>query len=191
MESGREREAERWSAWMVAAQEGNEEAYAQLLAELYGCIEAFLRRMLHDPSEVEDCVQESLLAVHRARATYDASRPFRPWLFAIVRNKAFDAGRSRKRRPGALGEDADRIEARSVDPASALDLEALLRRLPVREREAVVLTKFDGLPTAEAAAALGISGTALRTRVHRGMKQLKRLGAASVRDSATSSRPRA
>ena len=44
---------------------------------------------------LEDCVQESLAAVHKARDTYETARLFRPWLFAIVRYKTFDILRKR------------------------------------------------------------------------------------------------
>ena len=86
----------RWSAWMAAAQRGDEASYAQILAELGNVIAAFLRAQFGDLELIEDCVQECLLAVHQARHTYDPARRFRPWLFAIVRHKAIDMLRARR-----------------------------------------------------------------------------------------------
>ncbi len=75
---------------MVNAQAGNESDYRQLLKELAIVIQKFLRSRFGDHHFIEDWVQEALIAVHQARHTYDPQRPFRPWLFAIVRHKAID-----------------------------------------------------------------------------------------------------
>ena len=83
-----ESDEHRWSVLMVNAQSGNESDYRQLLKELAIVIHKFLRRRFGNHHFIEDCVQEALIAVHQARHTYDPQRPFRPWLFAIVRHKA-------------------------------------------------------------------------------------------------------
>src|SRR5688572_26495274 len=84
---------QRWSAWMALAQRGDREAYAKLMAELADVIESFVRARFGGPRAsdfVEDCVQEALLALHRVRHTFDPRRPFRPWMFAVVRHKVID-----------------------------------------------------------------------------------------------------
>ena len=82
---------ERWSTLMVSAQAGHEGDYRCLLGELSEVVLRYLASRIGPQHYLDDCVQETLIAVHQARHTYDSSRRFRPWLFAIVRHKAVDA----------------------------------------------------------------------------------------------------
>ena len=82
---------QRWSSLMASAQAGNESDYRQLLGELSELVSRYLRTRLGGYDFVEDCVQDVLIAIHEARHTYDPRRPFRPWLFAIIRHKSTDA----------------------------------------------------------------------------------------------------
>lgn len=171
---------QKWSALMSRAQRGDEVAYRQLLTEIARAIEGFLRRKIGHRHFMEDCVQETLVSIHQARHTWDPSRPFRPWLFAIVRNKAIDELRRQRRErvvfdstdadvelapAGSSGERAERLET----------LGTILEKLPAQLRDVLVLTKLRGLSTAEAATALNISGAALRVRSHRAISRLKKL----------------
>ncbi len=170
-------EERRWSAWMALAQAGDAAAYQQLLEELQVVLGSYLRRLLGDPGLVEDGVQETLLAVHRARHTYDPRRPFRPWLVAIARHKAIDQlrrGRNPGRAEASLPVDLTAEAPSENRPEAALEVARLLDGLPVAFREAIVLTKLQGRTVDEAAQAAGVSATAMRTRVHRGMHQLRR-----------------
>jgi RNA polymerase sigma-70 factor (ECF subfamily) len=164
---------ERWADLMARAQEGDAEAYRRLLTELSTAIEAYLRRHFGDSELLEECVQEALQAVHRARHAWDAGRPFRPWLFTIVRHKAIDVlrrGARVARREVAASLDPGEDAAWPADPGAALDAERFLRGLAPRYREPLVLTKLLGYSTREAARALGISETALKTRVFRAIR---------------------
>src|SRR2546430_14260919 len=84
-----------WAQLMERAQRGDREAYAALLTDVAPPLERFLRRRITDPHELEDVCQETLVAVHPSRHTYDPSRPFGPWLFAIARHVAVDHFRRR------------------------------------------------------------------------------------------------
>ena len=97
---------------MVRSRSGDSEAYRELLTEISDVIQAYLRVRFGDPGFVEECVQESLLAVHRARASYDSRRSFRAWLFAIVRHKSIDLLRRRGTR--------DRYEVLDADEGKVL-----------------------------------------------------------------------
>ena len=175
----RERDEQRWSEWMARAQRGDRDCYRKLLEEVSAALEAYLRRMLGDAPWADDCVQETLLAVHRARHTYDPRRRFRPWLFAIARNEAVDA----LRRPGVSG----RREPPESDPPSGssqeeaghrdrlIDAARVLRELEPAQREALVLTKLEGHSIQEAARRAGVSESAMKTRVHRAVRAARRL----------------
>lgn len=173
----------RWSAWMVAAQEGDERQYRQLLDELSSVIHRYLISRLGYREFIEDCVQEILLAIHYARRTYQPGRPFRPWLFAIVRNKSIDMLRKRKSYEKMLLSQADPLLAEGGGVASnsshavdaSLTQGRLIDALAPSYREAIVLTKLIGFSNAEAAKQLSISEAAVKVRVHRGMAKLKSL----------------
>lgn len=165
----------RWSAWMRLAQQGDREAYALLLGELSPAIGAFLRSRFGATSFVEDCAQECLLSIHRARGSYDPRRPFRPWLFAIVRRRAIDELRASARRPTDPSRSASMPElSERLDPDRSIDGARLLKTLPAAHREALVMTKYFGFSIAEAARQAGVSDVAMKTRVHRAIRQIHR-----------------
>lgn len=176
----REFDEHRWSALMVSAQAGNQDDYRVLLQELADVVQRFLCSRFGHHHFIEDCVQEALLAVHRARHTYDPSRPFRPWLFAIVRHKTIDILRRQRHRKNAadqyVREQAVLSRAAdTIDAGSGLPGEGLLAQLPEKHREILVLTKIIGFSIAEAAARLGITQSAAKVRVHRAVHKLRQL----------------
>jgi RNA polymerase sigma-70 factor (ECF subfamily) len=178
----RQREEVRWADWMRSAQAGDGDAYRKLLGELEPVIGAYLSRMLGDPTLVEDCSQDALLALHRARDTWDPRRAFRPWLFTIVRHKALDTLRSRKRWTQRIASeedaedtapDAHRADATQT-PDVAMDAVRCLGGLDEKYREALVLTKLRGHTVTEAADVAGVSSTAMKTRVHRALRLVRK-----------------
>ena len=171
----------RWSDLMASAQSGDEFAYRQLLAELSRAVHRYLSHRLGACHFVDDCVQEVLIAVHQARHSYDPARPFRPWLFAIVRYKAIDAMRRGGRERDNLSLDETLAANPVAGPDSELGSGQMLARLPEGLRAAVVLTKIAGLSVAETAQRLSISESAVKVRVHRGIGKLKKLMEAEAR----------
>ncbi|MEM7412870.1 MAG: sigma-70 family RNA polymerase sigma factor [Myxococcota bacterium] len=163
----------RWSRWMSQSQDGDREAYAELMRELARVIDAFVRARFGTSPFVDDCVQESLLSIHRARASYDPRRPFRPWLFAVVRRRVIDCLRADSRRAREAPLDTAPA-AFSVDPARPLDGERILARLTPQQSEALIMTKFYGHSIAEAARSAGVSETAMKARVHRAVSEARR-----------------
>lgn len=168
----------RWAGLMAKAQAGDESAYRTLLLELTDVISSFLRSRFGNGHFIEDCVQETLIAIHEARHTYDPRRPFRPWLFAIVRHKAIDNLRKRRSRHNTVDQYRDTQEVlaqdNTVDEAELESIKAnLLKSLSATHREVLVLTKFIGFSVAETAARLGISESLVKVRVHRAIHKLK------------------
>ncbi len=167
---------DRWAGLMTRAQDGDAEAYRRLLGELGTAIEAYLRRHFGSSDLLEECVQEALVAVHNARHAWDPTRAFRPWLFTIARHKAIDVlrrGMRRARREVEAAPGHREPAAAAADPAAAIDVERFLQDLEPRYREPLVLTKLLGYSTREAAAELGISETALKTRVFRAIRLVR------------------
>jgi len=176
----------RWSTLMVSAQDGNDSDYRQLLSELGNAIAAYLRSRFGNIDILEDCVQESLMAIHKARDTYEPSRLFRPWLFAIVNHKTIDILRKRDQHRHVLEQkmaqqkDLEHIEENSFYSQEKRfqqiqDCGQLLLSLPVIHREAILLTKLQGLSMKEAAKKLDISEGAMKVRVHRALDASRQL----------------
>ena len=159
---------------------GDAAAYHAFLKDLSGYLRAFLRRRLARlPDDVEDLVQECLLAVHNQRHTYDSSQPLTAWVHAIAKYKLVDRLRqrsSRELRNDPLADDLD-VFARSDDDAASarMDIAKLLARLPDRQRLPIVHMKLEGLSVVETARVTGMSEAAVKVAVHRGLKALAAL----------------
>jgi RNA polymerase sigma-70 factor (ECF subfamily) len=163
---------------LVAAQRGDSAAYAGFLRELSPLLRGFYRRRLFNlQDDIEDLVQETLLAVHNKRHTYDPGQPVTAWLHAIARYKLIDLLRARAGRE-ALHEPLDEDgEALLADPApqadeARRDLGVLLGQLPDKQRLPIEYVKLQGLSVREAAARTGLSESAVKIGVFRGLKVL-------------------
>ncbi|MGI1678699.1 MAG: sigma-70 family RNA polymerase sigma factor [Cellvibrionaceae bacterium] len=169
-----------WSGWMAKAQQGDEQCYRQLLDSLGSAITSYLRSRFGPLDFLEDCVQECLIAIHQGRHTYDVHRPFRPWMFTIVRHKAIDTLRQRSRQPNLQSvTDEDGGIERLVgvthgDFEENVAHEGVFAGLQSQFREALVLTKVVGLSISEAAEKLEITEAAMKVRVHRAVKALRK-----------------
>jgi RNA polymerase sigma-70 factor (ECF subfamily) len=156
---------------------GDNASYEAFLSELSAHLRAFVRRRLFSlPDEVEDLVQECLLAVHHQRHTYDSSLPVSAWVQAIARYKIVDLFRRRasnELRAEPLDDEADILSFSDSAAAEARrDLHKLLAELPDRHRLPIVYTRLDGLSVKEAAKAAGMSESAVKVGVHRGLLAL-------------------
>jgi RNA polymerase sigma-70 factor (ECF subfamily) len=165
---------------MVRAVAGDDAAYRDLLTQLSASLRAFYRRRLVNlPAEVEDLVQETLLAIHNQRHTYDVDRPFTAWCFGIARYKLVDLLRRRARAEALtdpLNDERELLDAQ--DPTSGdarRDLLGLLDTLPDRQRLPIVHVKIEGRSVAETAQLTGISESAVKVGIHRGLKALAKL----------------
>jgi RNA polymerase sigma-70 factor (ECF subfamily) len=166
-------------ASLLLALAGDNEAYAAFLTRSGAHLRAyFRRRLVTSPNEVEDLVQETLLALHNRRHTYQPAHRLTPWLYAIARYKLVDLLRAQSPRRAleiALDDDggAGELVAADESPAeSQRDLLKLLDTLPERQRVPIVLVKLEGRSIVEAAAATGMSESAVKVGIHRGLKKL-------------------
>ncbi len=165
----------RRAEWMALAQHGDAAAYRALLDDLGPALVRFLRRRLKDSQDLADAYQDTFLALHRARHTYQPPRPIEPWLFAIARNVAVDYDRraQRRRRHEVLTDSAPEPTPDPPPRDWRSELATAMRSLPNRQREALQLLKLQGLSIREAAARLGTTPTALKLRAHRAYLALK------------------
>jgi RNA polymerase sigma-70 factor, ECF subfamily len=166
-------------ALMVASIDGDARAYHQLLERLTSRLRAYYRHRFaqigRGPTEAEDLLQEALIAVHTHRHTYNRSQPFTPWLHAIARYKFLDYLRRAKASCKDLPiENAHELPSNTDMTAvdSSLDLQRLLSGISSKAREAIQHVKLDGLRVSEAAARSGMSESAVKVVVHRGLKEL-------------------
>jgi RNA polymerase sigma-70 factor (ECF subfamily) len=156
---------------------GDSAAYHSLLQELSAHLRAFFRkRLARLPDDVEDLVQETLLAVHNQRHTYATDQPLTAWVYAIARYKMVDLLRRRAGREAMndpLDDELAVFASSDTEAADARrDLAKLLERLPERQRLPIQYMKLEGLSVIEAARATGMSESAVKVGVHRGLKAL-------------------
>ena len=168
---------ERLRELLVRGLAGDATAYHLFLRDLSAHLRAFLRkRLVQLPDDVEDLVQESLLAVHIQRHTYDATQPLTAWVHAIAKYKLIDLLRRRSGREwltDSLDDEMEDLSSSDFEAADARrDLRQLLGELPDRQRLPIVHTKLEGLSVAEAARVTGMSESAVKVGVHRGLKAL-------------------
>ncbi len=176
---------DRLRALWLRGLDGDEGAYRACLGALSAHLRAYFRhRLTHAPDEAEDLVQETLLAMHNHRHTYDAGQPLTAWLHAIAKYKLIDLLRRRGRhesRNDALDDAQELVASTDEEPADARrDLAKLLTTLPDRQRLPIVHVKLEGRSVAETARLTGLSESAVKIGVHRGLKAL----AAQVRGKA-------
>lgn len=165
---------------MVLGLDGDRAAYSRLLNAVGGHLRAYFGRRLQNPGDVEDLVQETLLALHEKRETYRRDQPLTPWVFAIARYKLLNHLRVTHRRAAApLDEAFDLGDPRNPEEGAVRhDLRRLLGFLPGRQRRMVEGAKLAGWSVAEVARREGLSDGAAKVSIHRALRALS----ARVRD---------
>jgi RNA polymerase sigma-70 factor, ECF subfamily len=160
------REEER--LFVLAAQEGDTSAFAQLVRRHQQRAYAVARAVLLSHEDAEDAVQEGFLHAHRALSRFRPDQPFGAWLHRIISNAALDLARRRKVRD--TDELVDTHASPFRDPAEADELQDRLRsalaQLPDRQRSVLVLHDVEGYKHAEIGAMLGIPEGTARSDLH-------------------------
>ncbi|WP_244197814.1 sigma-70 family RNA polymerase sigma factor [Caballeronia ptereochthonis] len=167
----------RLKALFIGGLDGDQDAYRGFLQALTRHLRGYLRKRIpHHRDDVEDLVQEILLAVHNARHTYRPDEPLTAWLHAIAHYKLMDFFRSHARREWLntpLDDHEDILAATYDEPAHARhDIGKLLEHLPDKQRLPIVHMKLEGLSVTETARITGLSESAVKVGVHRGLKAL-------------------
>lgn len=159
---------------MASAQRGDRQAYATLLEQCQLWLRRYYARRVA-PAALDDLVQETLLSLHRKRASYNPSRPFLPWLAAIARYRWVDHLRKIYRR-----DEVELPEQVAADPQgesinARISINRLMTLLPSGQSEAIQLVKIEGLSIDEASRRSGQSQSLIKVNIHRGLKKLASL----------------
>lgn len=163
---------------MKRSMAGDQRIYAELLKEIASMVRGYMYRKIPTQEDLEDVTQEVLSSIHRARKTYDGSRPLKPWIMAIATYRLNDYLRQRYRVAGKEVIDYDAVQnqiSEDVTPSGLNNelLEKALKSLPDRQRDIVTMMKVDGYSAKEIAKRMDMSVSAVKVAAHRAYKKLK------------------
>jgi RNA polymerase sigma-70 factor (ECF subfamily) len=167
----------RWAAEMRSTQAGCGDAYVRFLTDVAVSFRKFaaadLRRFGIQPQDVEDVLQDILLAIHLKRHTWRPDHPLLPWLRAIIRHKCVDFVRRRRRR-GELPIEyfPDIFPALPPEPDMSASVQKVLGDLPRRQRQVIEELALGGTSVADAAIKLKMSRGAVYVAFHRALASL-------------------
>jgi RNA polymerase sigma-70 factor (ECF subfamily) len=167
----------RLKALMVKGLDGDGAAQGELLSTLSRYLRAYFgRRLGGGAADVEDLVQETLIAVHLKRDSWDRAQPFTPWAYGVARYKLLDHFRRVGRRAESPLESAEALFAieDSAEREARRDLEKLMGGLSERNRNLLKAVKITGLSVEEASRATGMSASAVKVSIHRSIQALAR-----------------
>jgi RNA polymerase sigma-70 factor (ECF subfamily) len=165
---------DQWGRLMEAAQAGNGGAYNRLLNEVQPWLVRYYSRRL-PLHMVDDAAQDTLMAIHQKRHTYEPGRPFRPWLAGIARYKWIDRLRAMGRQRTVSIDDEifePSVEGHESAVTSAILLEELLTKLKPAQISVIRLVKLQGFSIEDAAAKTGQSVSLVKVNIHRGLAKL-------------------
>ncbi|WP_203758670.1 RNA polymerase sigma factor [Cellulomonas chitinilytica] len=161
---------------------GDRGAFAAVVDRHGPAVYRYARRMLDDPRDTEDCVQEAFAAAWTSLPHFEGRSSLRTWLFAITAHKvrSLQRRRSRTALPLPFAPD-DEVDLRAVDPESSAEgtdlLEALhraLRELPSGQRSTWLLREVEGLTYDQIAEVSGTTASTVRGQLHRARAHLIR-----------------
>lgn len=172
MDKGEERILEQM---LIAAIEGDERAYVAFLEAVAKLLRTWLRRKVMQGSlDIEDVVQETLLAIHLKRHTWRSAEPVRPWIFAIANHKLIDAFRRHGRLPVPDSPALETVEATESEALQGWEIDRALQVLTPGQRSVVTAVSIEGNSIQETARDLGMKETAVRVALHRGLAAIAR-----------------
>ena len=172
-------------AWVLQAQQGNDEAFTRLVEEHQTHVYNLCYRMLGEPEAAEDAAQESFLRAYQNLQRYDRNRPFATWLLSIAAHYCIDRLRRRKLSMFSLDEENDdgvtfeiadpaspNPEAESVKREERDRLHILLKDLDATDRAAIILRYWNDYSEIEIAESLNLTVSAVKSRLHRARRAL-------------------
>lgn len=158
------------------AQAGDSVAYRELLGGLYSFLRNYLKRRIFEQNEIEEVVQEVLMAVHKSLHTYDSQRPFMGWFMSIVEYKVTDYIRAQQKQKAnvTLESIAEVLKSVAADSDLKLDIEKAISNLSHNEKSVLTELKLKGHSVMEVAKALKLSESNVKVIAHRAYVNLKK-----------------
>lgn len=190
------------TAWLIQAQQGSDEAFTHLVERYQTPVYNLCYRMLGEPEAAEDAAQETFLRAYQHLQRYDRKRPFATWLLSIAAHYCID--RLRRRRLTLFSMDADEgdeaafeipdLDAPHPEGETARreerdQIHALLQSLDATDRAAIIMRYWYDYSEAEIAAALNLTVSAVKSRLHRARRHLGRLWEESSAQTRVERRP--
>ena len=163
---------------MLQVQQGDQDAYAELLGQCERILAAMLRPQVGNHEDLNDLVQECLISIHKARHTYQPQRPFKPWMFAIANYRLKDHFRGSYRRKNLEQAFLSNLEQEKDDcdvtywEGRSEQLKECIDQLPGKQAKLVLMTKIQGYTAKETATQMGMTESAVKVAVHRSLKGL-------------------
>ncbi|NWG35195.1 MAG: sigma-70 family RNA polymerase sigma factor [Chloroflexi bacterium] len=171
--------------WVIQAQQGSDEAFAQLVEIYHKPVFNLCYRMLGESEAAEDAAQETFLRSYQNLPRYDVSRPFGTWLLSIAAHYCIDLLRRKKFTIFSMDVETDEGATFELPDASAPDpetesvkkeqrdrLHLLLKELDSTDRAALVLRYWYDFSEVEVAQSLNLTVSAVKSRLHRARRAL-------------------
>ncbi len=175
-------DSQQWQEWAGQAQNGDKRAYADLLRAIHPYIQNVLYKSLSQNDAAQDIAQEVLMSVHKSLSTYQADRPFKPWLMSIVNFRKMDYLRKyysqRQDVTATIDDNPEYIESNVTNPTTGgelKDVEDALATLPTQQQDIFRKIKVEGYTAKEVANQMDMNESAVKVSAHRTMKKLKGL----------------
>lgn len=172
-------------AWVLQAQQGNDEAFTRLVEEYQTHVYNLCYRMLGEPEAAEDAAQETFLRAYQNIHRYDRSRSFATWLLSIGAHYCIDRLRRRKLPVFSMDQENEEGNSFEIPDASSPDpegesvkredrdrLHGLLKELDETDRAAVIMRYWYDYSEAEIAESLNLTVSAVKSRLHRARRAL-------------------
>jgi len=158
---------------------GDLDAFEALFREHQRSVYGWILRIVRDPAAAEDLTIETFWRIHRAHDRFEPARAFEPWARRIATRAALDWLRARRSESGFTDQDVADLPSKSApDPGIAAEVRLktaqAFARLPPGLRVAAVLSVIEEQPHKDVAAALGISVGAVKLRVFRAIRLLRK-----------------
>lgn len=162
------------------ARQGDRQALQALFDRHFEGVFRLTLGILRDGDRAADATQDAFIKAMGGLDSFRGDAPFRTWLYSIARNEARDAARKRDRNVEGADDWLEAVPADGPSPLEALEdgrrahkLRAAVERLPEKQRMAVSLRVYDGLPYREIAGIIGSSEGAARVNYYHGIQRLK------------------
>ncbi len=161
---------------MRETQQGDSVSYRELMLSLSGFLKNYLRRRIFEKNDIEEVIQEVLLALHKSKHTYDLEKPFMGWFMSVVEYKITDYIRAKQKQNAHLGLEsiAEVFQAAQIDSDLKLDIETALQNLSHKEKAVITELKIKGYSVSEVASSLNLSEANVKVIAHRAYNQLKK-----------------